>query len=601
MIGLRIRGLTLVTALLIPAALAAQEKTKLPPSPSVSDQWAALLLPTKHKPTPTTAAITPADLKTRLFMFADDSMGGRFLGSKGNYQGAEYIASEAKRFGLQPAGQDATFFQSVPVDQRVFDDASNVSVDGTRLVPWVDYIPRDPGRSIRSMDGVPVIWGGVWSDSNSVISNEMARGKIVVISSTVSVPPNPPGIPSRPEVNARFKSAAAIVVIGLDNIPENTRAQYHIGGQPAIRGSGDLPGDAPAYIYVTKRVGALLLGAAPESLAPGAPGKTVSGALQYTHKAFGEMPARNVVALLPGSDPTLRGEYVVIGAHNDHIGTIADGLSDTQQAQAHDSTYIVDHLYRLGGADDGRPALSAIQQKKVNDILAGVRKRSGGKSARPDSIFNGADDDGSGSVSLLEIAQYLAAQPVKPKRSILFVWHVGEELGLFGSQWFTDHPTVSRDDIVAELNMDMVGRGATTDETGNSIDKKKLHGGPGYVQVVGSRRLSTELGDLAEAVNKSGKHGLKFDYGMDANGHPQNIYCRSDHYEYARYGIPIAFFTTGGHADYHQVTDEPQYIDYAKMAQVDKFVADLATHVANLNHRPLVDKPKPDPNGNCRQ
>ena len=151
------------------------------------------------------------------------------------------------------------------------------------------------------------------------------------------------------------------------------------------------------------------------------------------------------------------------------------------------------------------------------------------------------------------------------------MWHVGEEEGLWGSTWFTDHPTVPRESIVAELNMDMVGRGAATDQTGNSKDGEKLHGGPGYLQVVGSRRLSTELGDLAESVNRSGQHGLHFDYSMDANGHPQNIYCRSDHAEYARYGIPIAFFTTGGHADYHQLTDEPQYIDYNRMAQVRQF------------------------------
>jgi hypothetical protein len=88
---------------------------------------------------------------------------------------------------------------------------------------------------------------------------------------------------------------------------------------------------------------------------------------------------------------------------------------------------------------------------------------------------------------------------------------------------------------------------------------------------------------------------------MDANGHPSNIYCRSDHYEYARYGIPIIFFTTGGHADYHQVTDEPQYIDYDRMARVAQYVADLAAKIANLDHRPVVDKPKPDPHGQCIQ
>jgi Zn-dependent M28 family amino/carboxypeptidase len=121
------------------------------------------------------------------------------------------------------------------------------------------------------------------------------------------------------------------------------------------------------------------------------------------------------------------------------------------------------------------------------------------------------------------------------------------------------------------------------------------------VQLVGSRRLSTELGDLIESVNKSNKLGMNFDYTMDANGHPQNIYCRSDHYSYARYGIPIVFFTTGGHSDYHQVTDEPQYIDYNRMAQVATLVRDAAVKLADLDHRVVVDKPKPDPKGSCQQ
>ncbi len=149
--------------------------------------------------------------------------------------------------------------------------------------------------------------------------------------------------------------------------------------------------------------------------------------------------------------------------------------------------------------------------------------------------------------------------------------------------------------------MDMVGRGDAYDITGKSKDGAILRGSPNYLQLVGSHRLSTELGNMAESVNKDGKHGLVFDYSMDANGHPDNIYCRSDHYEYARYNIPIIFFTTGLHSDYHQVTDEPQYIDYNHMARVDNFIEDLAMHVANMDHRPVVDGPHMDPHGSCKQ
>jgi len=149
--------------------------------------------------------------------------------------------------------------------------------------------------------------------------------------------------------------------------------------------------------------------------------------------------------------------------------------------------------------------------------------------------------------------------------------------------------------------MDMVGRGRATDATGEAKDGSLLHGGPGYLQLVGSRRLSTELGDLVEAVNKAEKLNFVFDYNIDADGHPQNIYCRSDHYEYARYGIPVVFMTTGGHADYHQVTDEPQYIDYDHMADVSRLVMASAMKIANLDHRIVVDKPKPNPKGACVQ
>ncbi|MGH7578581.1 MAG: M28 family peptidase, partial [Gemmatimonadales bacterium] len=124
---------------------------------------------------------------------------------------------------------------------------------------------------------------------------------------------------------------------------------------------------------------------------------------------------------------------------------------------------------------------------------------------------------------------------------------------------------------------------------------------PAYLQVIGSRRLSTELGSLIERVNTEGKHGFDFDYTYDADGHPDNYYCRSDHYMYARYGIPIAFFTTGSHRDYHQLTDEPQYIDYDKLRRVTRLAGDIALAVADLDHRPVVDQPKPDPNGLCKQ
>ena len=586
-----LRTTALVAASLIAGSAAAQQAATAPSNAGALPSWDMLMRGRVHTPTPTTAAITPADLKTRLYIFADDSMQGRLLATAGNVKGVEYIASEVKRMGLTPMGDNGTFFQAVNVVDRKFDAASKLVVGTTAFAPWTDYVLRDQGSAARTLNGVQAIFGGTWGDSASLIDPAATAGKLVVLRlNAAGVTQGSGGGVNRGIATRYFANAAGIAVASLEAMPPQ---MIQIFQQPnQLLRDGTDP-ELPSFLYINSRVADALLGANIDSAKVGAVGSAVTSTPRFVESPT-EYPARNVVAVIRGSDPKLRDEYVAIGAHNDHIGW-------STRPVAHDSIYVVNHLFRTGGADDRPPQLDAAQQAQVNALIADIRKRSNGASARPDSIYNGADDDGSGSVSVLEIAQYFAAQKVKPKRSLLFVWHVGEEAGLYGSEWYTDHPTVPRESIVAQLNMDMIGRGAAADNTGMTIAGVKNHGNSDYVQLVGSRRLSTELGDMAETVNRTEKRPLAFDYSMDANGHPQNIYCRSDHYEYARYGIPIIFFTTGGHADYHQVTDEPQYIDYDRMARVAQYVADLATKVANNDHRPVVDKAKPDPHGQCVQ
>jgi hypothetical protein len=587
-----LRTTALFAASMFAGSASAQRAATAPaPEAGAPPSWDVLMRTRTHTPTPTTAAITPADLRTRLYIFADDSMQGRLLATPGNVKAVEYIASEVKRLGLVPMGDNGTYFQAVNVIDRKYDPAGKLVVGGTEFAAWTDFVLRDQGSGARSLDGVQAIFGGTWGDSASLIDPSAAAGKLVVLRlSPAGVTQNSGGGVNRAIVTRRFADAAGIAVASLEALPPQMVQFFQQPNQLLKEGSDP---EVPSFLYVNKRVADAMLGANIDSARAGAIGSTLASTPRFLESPV-QYPARNVVAVIRGSDPKLRDEYVAIGAHNDHIGW-------SGRPVAHDSIYVVNHLFRAGGADDPPPRLDAAQQAQVNALIADIRKRSNGASARPDSIYNGADDDGSGSVSALEIAQYFAAQKVKPKRSLLFVWHVGEEAGLYGSEWYTDHPTVPRDSIVAQLNMDMVGRGAAADNTGTTREGGRTHGNPDYVQLVGSRRLSTELGDLAEAVNHAERHPMSFDYSMDANGHPQNIYCRSDHYEYARYGIPIIFLTTGGHADYHQVTDEPQYIDYDRMARVSQYVADLATRVANLDHRPNVDKPKPDPHGQCVQ
>jgi hypothetical protein len=536
-------------------------------------------LPLKLAPRPTTAAITPADLMTRLYIFADDSMMGRQVGTEYNLKGTAYIEREVRRMGLVPAGTDG-YFQNLPLYTYSTDSTSTMQAGGQTLALGTDYLPYPQGEARVSFDASPVVFGGSLADTSSWIPADAAAGKVVVLSvPTTTSPLRAPG-------TARFSRAAGILVVSLDRFtPQITR---FITRRTALR-PDDAPPAGPPTIFVTPRVANLLFASPLESVAPGTAGRALAGTLMLRQA---QAPGRNVVAILPGSDPVLKNEYVAIGAHNDHIGFNNSPVD-------HDSIRAFNMVARVQGADSPRPtSLTAEQTARIRALTDSLHARHG---VRRDSINNGADDDGSGSVSVLEIAEALASAPVKPKRSIIFVWHTGEEAGLWGSQHFTDHPTVPREAIVAQLNMDMVGRGSATDVTGEIKEGGLARGGTGYVQLVGSRRLSTELGDLIERLNQSNKLGLAFDYSQDADKHPQNIYCRSDHYEYARYGIPIVFFTTGGHADYHQVTDEPQYIDYNRMAQVATLVRDAAVTVANLDHRIVVDKPKPDPKGRCVQ
>jgi hypothetical protein len=472
---------------------------------------------------------------------------------------------------------------------RALGASSALLADGKPVALGADVLPVPPVGGLpfasrRTFEGVQVVYGGRLGDPATAITPQQAAGKLVVLAAPLGADGKPDFAFWKYPALRNFFGAAAIAFTTLELTPEEIVGYFR---EPAAQLGAESPPPAgqpprPAAMLLSARGAAQLLGAPIESLKPGAVGRPVSGTFEFAVAPPPE-PARNVVAVLRGSDPVLRNQYVAIGAHNDHVGVQRHPVD-------HDSLRAFNRVVRPMGADSPTRPATAGDMARVRAILDSLRAKHGG--ARPDSIANGADDDGSGTVSVLEIAQALAAMPTKPKRSFLFVWHTGEEKGLYGSTWFTDHPTVPRDSIVAQLNIDMIGRGSATDLP---------NGGPAFLQLIGSRRLSTELGDLVESTNARTNAGFRFDYSFDADGHPENYYCRSDHYMYARYGIPIVFFSTGGHVDYHQVTDEPQYIDYAHMARVATLVRDVALNVANLDHRVVVDRPKPDPNGTCRQ
>jgi len=176
-----IRSAVLIATFGIPAAVIGQQAATTPPDLGAPPSWDVLMRPRTHAPTPTTGAITAADLRTRLFIFADDSMQGRLLATAGNVKGVEYIAGELKRMGLTPAGDNGTFFQSVDVVDRAFDAGSKLVVGSTEFAPWTDYVLRDQGSNARSLNGAQAVFGGTWGDSASLIDPSATVGKIVVL------------------------------------------------------------------------------------------------------------------------------------------------------------------------------------------------------------------------------------------------------------------------------------------------------------------------------------------------------------------------------------------------------------------------------------
>lgn len=231
-------------------------------------------------------------------------------------------------------------------------------------------------------------------------------------------------------------------------------------------------------------------------------------------------PSENVVAFIKGSEKP--DEIVIISAHLDHVGMDKDG-----------------------------------------------------------NVFNGADDDGSGTVSIMEIAQAFQ-QAVKdgngPKRSILFLHVTGEEIGLYGSKYYTENPIFPLENTVCDLNIDMIGR----------IDPEKKNN-PNYIYLIGSNKLSQELQDVSTEVNKKYTK-LELDYKYDDSDDPNRFYYRSDHYNFAKNDVPIIFYFNGVHEDYHKITDTPDKIEYELMTKRAQLIFYTAWEIANRDKRISVDK-----------
>lgn len=585
--------------------------------------------PFKWPPRPTETAITANDLRTRLYQIADDSMQGRRIGEPGNTKTTDYIAREFQRLGLKPGGDNGTFFQVLPWGPTGFDSAaSRLTAGGRTLRATTDWIPVSPtstagigGRA--DLRSVPVVFAGRWGDS-SPLDAATFRGKVAVfIGGPLSGGPAFSGrggtqglqrcdsLPDRfgadaaialeaaqraargtggggrgagggggrggrgggasTDTRAQEAGAIGVLFVGLESLPAGT-VQGAFGGRMGMAPTTPPSSDGLPAAVISTAAATRLFGRTPAQVRVGQVGQAVSASWSYEWRPT-TSPARNVIAILPGSDPARASEYVLVGAHNDHVG-INGAVVD------HDSLRAVNTVTRRQGANDPSCRPTAAQQRAIDSLIARAR---GIRPPRPDSIMNGADDDGSGTVVMLEIAERFAQE--RPARSIIFISHQGEEGGLRGSRWFTDNPTVPLENIAAAFNMDMVGKGR--------VSEVKF-GGPASVQMLGARRLSREFGDIIDSVNAVRSEVMAIDKSWDVIANPLNRFCRSDQVNYVRHNVPVVYMSLGYAQDYHQATDEPQYIDYEHGARLGRFVHDVMWAVSQRDKRPFINGPDPN-------
>ena len=484
-------------------------------------------------------AIAAEGLRRDLFVFASDSFMGRETGSEGSRMAARFIADRLRAAGVEPAGDSGTYFQRVPLTRTAILPSSSIRLtrDGSAqtipigaegLVPLLSLGPGAPLPKLQASGDVVFAGYGMTTDGRNDLASLDVRNKIVVY---VHGAPASADSATRQRLSSGAtigerlgalvpRGPAAIVMLTTGELAEEFDAlasQLTAGmrlGAPEVEQPRQLP---MVLIGVAADQSSMLPAGFPTNDAPGALPATFEASLAVEQQP---VDAHNVVGMVRGSDPALRDSYVAIGAHLDHIGI----------------------------------------QTPVNG----------------DSIANGADDDGSGSMGVLHVAESWARNITKPKRSALFVWHTGEEKGLFGSEWFTDHPPVPIDSVVAQLNADMIGR--------NHADSLYIVGPEAAPQ-----QQSVVVGAIVDSVNATLARPFAFNREWDSPTHPERIYFRSDHFSYASKGIPIVFFTTGLHDDYHKVSDEPDKIEYDKLARVSTLLLRVGEAIANRETRPVPE------------
>jgi len=496
---------------------------------------------------PFAQTVSKDDLRKHLTIIASDAYEGRDTGSKGQKMAAEYIANHFKSLGLiGPVAANPTnpYYQPVPLERKKKGEAF-VKAKKTKLENLKDFVIYGDFSTPKISTELVYAGYGIEDANYTDYTNLDIKDKYVVVmagepknaegkywvSGTAS--PSSLASPQKKVALARQKGAKMLIIVSdSEEAFGRTLGMFRSmsGGSVGFPAKELTANTGVMFASPNTAVG--MLGITPEKWKATAEeisktGKSNAGSLKNKVKLKVDseiipVSSENVLGFMEGTDK--KDEVLVITAHYDHIG-----------------------------------------------ITNGV-------------IYNGADDDGSGTVTVLEIAEAFAkakAAGKGPRRSILFMTVTGEERGLLGSQYYSENPIFPLKSTVADLNIDMVGR----------VDQKHADN-PNYIYIIGSDMLSSDLHKLSEATAQKFSPELELDYTYNSENDPNRFYYRSDHYNFAKHNIPVIFYFNGTHEDYHQPGDDVEKINFDKMEKIGRLIFNTAWEVANREQRLVVDKAK---------
>ncbi len=477
-------------------------------------------------------SITESELKEHLYVYASDEFEGRETGQPGQKKAVEYLKNEYIKLGIPAAKSDGNYFQNVPLKLSKVPTGS-ITINSEEYKIGNHFLSFS--EATGSYESIVYVGYGIEDGEYSDYANINVKGKFVLVKT--GEPKNEDGTyvltnstkksiwsNANESLEKRFilaKNKGAIGILYYDDANYSrfkSRFNFSKSNNSGRMEIQKTGNHKFVSIFINSTLAQKLV---PEIKTKSIPLEIDTKLELNIDSSNSKVNSENVVAVLKGSEKP--NEYVIISSHLDHIGIAKDG-----------------------------------------------------------EINNGADDDGSGTVALLEIAEAFkksADAGVGPKRSIVFLHVTGEEKGLLGSQYYTDiDPIFPLAQTVTNLNIDMIGR----------IDPKR-DGDRNYIYLIGSDKLSTELHELSETVNKKYTN-ITLDYTYNDKNDPNRFYYRSDHYNFAKNNIPIIFYFNGTHDDYHRPGDTPDKINYDLLTNRSKLVFYTAWEVANREQRVVVDK-----------